>query len=115
MKIKRFLAKIRIGNPLNQLLYTHKEIEGMKKRDEIFDLSNLKNTPSYKKGWSAGYSSGIKKADKVLLSRMDVNLRRACELWCEWNRKELDARDFAFKFGELFKDETLSEKNRKTE
>ena len=115
MKLTRFLAKIGIGNPLNQLFYTHKEIEGMKKRDEISDLSNLKNTSSYKKGWSAGYSSGIKKADKVLLSRMDVNLRRACELWCEWNRKELDAKEFAFKFGELFKDEILAEWNKKQE
>lgn len=109
MKLTRFLAKIGIGNPLNQLIYTDKEIEEMKKRDEIFDLSNLKNTPSYKKGWSAGYSSGIKKADKVLLSRMDVNLRRACELWCEWNRKKLDAREFAYRFGGLFKDETMAE------
>lgn len=97
-----------IGNPLNQLIYTSGEIEEMKKRGEIFDP----HTPESQKEMRrmAQLRKGNKKirSDKYM---MRYRLGRAAKLWCQWNRRQLDASDFAYKFGELFKDECLMEWN----
>lgn len=99
-KIKRILAKYGIGNPLNQLFFTSQEIKEMNNLSHEIDIA-------YRSGHKAGYTLGIKKSEEIISSRTGVRLERVCELWCEWNRKELDASDFALKFGALFKKETM--------
>lgn len=127
-KLKRRLAKRGIGDPLNQLVYTGKEIEEMKKRGEVLDLSNpatkrkmrelararkgrgrINRSDEYMKGYQSGYAAVSKKSQTILLSSMDVRLRKVAELWCEWNGKELDAKDFALNFGKIFKHECSAE------
>ena len=63
-KIKRILARIGIGSPLNMLFYTSKEIEDKKKRGEMMNcknsLQNKKHSKDYFNGYSAGYTQGCR-------------------------------------------------------
>ena len=118
-KIKRNLAKIGIGNPLNKLFYTSKEIDEKRKLGEIFDPKDSypikrKGRPKeyrsddYKLGYSVGYQVGSRKSQNILALKMDIRLKRACESWVEWNHKKIDGNSFAFMFYGLFKKEIKS-------
>jgi len=61
-QIKRNLAKMGIGNPINRLFYTNREINEMKKRGEFFKGKINCRSENYILGYTNGYSAGRRKA-----------------------------------------------------
>ncbi len=87
LKLKRFLAKYGVGNPLNQLIYSSKEIQEMKNRGEI-----LENPPARKYKFTAwrkrkeNLGKWAIQINKLVVEKKFDNKQEA-EKWANWNYK----------------------------
>lgn len=82
VKLKRKLAEIGIGNPINQLLYTTEEIEKMRSESKITEYTKKKyKTPSFREKHKGKWG--------VQVGRIIVNVafqtKQEAQEWADWN------------------------------
>jgi hypothetical protein len=80
-KIKRYLAKIGIGNPLNMLVYDDKEIKNMNLNNYIKKEKKPNKFSPTNKG-KFGVMSGN------IIVHVSFNTKTEAEKWAKWNYKD---------------------------
>ena len=85
-KIKRVLAKYGIGNPLNMLIYSHEEIEKMRRSGKVVDYQPKPRAKI------ASFREKNKGRWGVQVGKFIVNIsfktREECQKWADWNYKK---------------------------
>ena len=83
-KIKRILAKLGIGNPINRLVYSTEEVDVMKKSGEItsYQLKKYK-APLFREKNKGKWGIQVGK----IIVNISFTTKEEAEKWAEWNYK----------------------------